>query len=294
MQQVIDVPLRRFNNHCGVDQPGGPDDLFDKTVGLFQFVVPGCGRKVDRLPDAFQEFLPFQGTVIYRGRQPETVIYQGALAGNISLIHGPDLWHRNVRFIDDEHKVFGEIVQERVGSRTARAPIDVPRIVLDTRTGTNLPHHFDVVSGAHTQALRLQQFALLLELLQAFGKLFFDAGDRTFHPLGTRNVVRGREHENLALLTNGVASQGVQRLNAIDLVAEKLNADSQFLVHGDDLDRVPADAERPPGKGHVVPVILHLNETPQELVALNLLPDFQPHHSIDIFLRGTQAVNARN
>ena len=83
----------------------------------------------------------------------------------------------------------------------------------------------------------------------------------------------------------------VQRL---DLVAEVLDAHREFLVGRDDLNGVTAHPERPPGERHVVAVVLHVDQQPQQRVARHLVPDVELHRPIQVGLRGAEAVDTRH
>jgi hypothetical protein len=84
----------------------------------------------------------------------------------------------------------------------------------------------------------------------------------------------------------------VQRVQAVDLVAEELDPQRELLVHRDDLDGVPAHPERAAGEGQVVARVLHLHEPAQQVVAVHGLAQLQPRHPVDVLLRRPQAVDA--
>ncbi len=164
VDQVVDLALGRLDDHLGVDQPGRPDDLLDDVAAdLGQLVVARGRGQVDGLADPVEELLPAQRPVVHRARQPEAVVDQVALAGHVAFVHPADLRDRDVRLVDDEQEVLGEVVEQAVGRRAALAAVDVHRVVLDAGAGADLPHHLDVVGRAHPQPLRLEQLALLLE-----------------------------------------------------------------------------------------------------------------------------------
>ena len=158
-------PLVRLDDDLGVDQAGRPDDLLDDVAAdLVQLVVARGRGEVDRLADAVEELLPLQRPVVHRARQPEAVVDEVALAGHVAFVHPADLRDGDVRLVDDEQEVLGEVVEQAVGRRAAAAAVDVHRVVLDAGAGADLPHHLDVVGRAHPQPLRLEQLALPLEL----------------------------------------------------------------------------------------------------------------------------------
>ena len=117
-------------------------------------------------------------------------------------------------------------------------------------------------------------------------------GDGLLHPLRTGDVVGGREDVELLVLGDDLAGERVQRHQPLDLVAEHLDAHGELLVDREDLDGVAAHPERAAGEGQVVAGVLHLDEPAQQLVALDLLADLEPHHPVDVLLRGAQAVDA--
>ena len=117
VEQVVDLALGRLDDDLGVDQAGGADDLLDDAAGLGELVRPGGGREVDGLADALEELLPLQRPVVHRRRQPEAVVDEGALAGGVALVHRADLRHGDVRLVDDEEEVLGEVVEQAVRAR---------------------------------------------------------------------------------------------------------------------------------------------------------------------------------
>ena len=170
----------------------------------------------------------------------------------------------------------------------------MPAVVLDAGARADLTHHLDVVGGAHPQPLRLEQLALPLELGQPLGELELDAGDGPLHPLGTGDVVRGREDVGALVLGDHLAGERVQREEALDLVAEHLDPDRELLVDREDLDRVATDPEGAAGEGQVVAGVLDLDEPAQQLVALDGVADLERDHAVDVLLRRAEAVDARD
>ena len=292
VQEVVDLSLGRFDDDLGVDQPGGPDDLLDDAVALGQLVRAGSGREVDGLPDAGEELLPPQRAVVHRAGQAEPVVDQRALARHVAFEHRPDLWHRDVRLVDDQEEVLGEVVQQGVGRGARPTAVDVSAVVLDAGARPDLAHHLDVVRRAHPQPLGLEQLALALELLQPLLELGLDRADRPLHALGACDVVGRREDVHLLFLVHDLTGQRVQGVDPLDLVPEELDPDRELFVDRDDLDRVAAHPERAAGEGEVVAGVLHADEPAQQVVALDPVTDLQPGHPVDVLLRGAEAVDA--
>ena len=111
------------------------------------------------------------------------------LARAVAFVHAADLRHGDVALVDDAEEVLGEVVDERVGRLAGRAAVDVARVVLDAGAEAHRLHHLQVVVRAHLQALRFQQLALFLELLQAFAQFVADGGKRAVHLRARGNVV---------------------------------------------------------------------------------------------------------
>ena len=61
-------------------------------------------------------------------------------------------------------------------------------------------------------------------------------------------------------LAQQLAGERVDGDDALDLVAEEVDADRELLVGGEDRERVAADAERAADQAHVVAVVLHVDE----------------------------------
>ena len=121
------------------------------------------------------------------------MLHQCALAGCVALVHPADLRDGDVRLVDDQQEVLREVIQQGGGCRARRAPIDMPRVVLDAGAESDLTHHLDVVLGAHPQPLGFQQLALLLQLGQLLLQFGADARDGAFHPLRPGHIVGSRE-----------------------------------------------------------------------------------------------------
>ena len=199
-----------------------------------------------------------------------------------------------MRLVDDEQEVFREVVEQGRRRRARPPAVDVAGVVLDARAEPDLPHHLDVVVGAHPQPLRLQQLALTLEFGEPLGEFLFDGGDRVRHPLRTGHVVGGGEDAQRIDLADHVTGQRVQVVQRLDLVTEELDANRQLLVGRDDLDGVAAHPERAAGEGQVVAGVLHVDQQPQQPVAGHLAADPQFDRAIQVGLRRAEAVDARH
>ena len=118
--------------------------------------------------------------------------------------------------------------------------------------------------------------------------------DRLLHALGAGDVVRRGEDRDLGVVAEDLARERVERAEALDLVAEQLDADRVLLVDRDDLDRVATDPEGPAGEGDVVARVLDVDELAQQGVAVDGVADLEPHHALDVLLGGAEPVDARD
>ena len=171
------------------------------------------------------------------------------LAGAVALVLAVELGHRLVALVDDQQEVVGEEVEQRVRRLARRPPVERRRVVLDPVAVADLLHHLEVVLRAHPEALRLEELALLLEQGEPLLELVLDAHDRLPHALVAGDVVRGRVDDELVEHGHLLAGERVDDLDALDLVAEQLDADGRLLVGGVHLDRVAAHPELARARG---------------------------------------------
>ena len=125
--QVVDLAMRRLHDHLRINQARRPNHLLDElAVGAADLVWPRCRGQIDRLPDPGREFLPGQRPVVQRTGQPEPVFDEGALPRRVTLVHAADLRDRDVRLVDHQQKVGGEVVDQGCRCGAGAAAVDVP------------------------------------------------------------------------------------------------------------------------------------------------------------------------
>ena len=292
LKQIINLTLGRLDHNLRVNQTGRANNLLHITISLRQLILTRGRRKVNRLTDTLQELLPLQRAVIHRRRQTETMLHQGALTRHITLIHGTNLRNRHVRLVNNQQEIIREIIQQTVRGATGGTTVNMARVVLNAIAEAHLLHHFQVVGGAHTQTLRLQQLALRFESLQALAQLILNGGNSLRHTLRASNIVACGEDVHLFFFANHLAGQRVQGVNRLNLITEELDANRVLLVHGDDFDGIATHTERAAVKVHVITRVLHRYKLAQQLVAVNLLTATQSHHLLNVLLGRTQTVNA--
>ncbi len=60
----------------------------------------------------------------------------------------------------------------------------------------------------------------------------------------------------------------MQGHDLLDLITKHLDANRMLFIHGNYLDRVTAHPEGATLKGHIVALVLHIDEASEQLVAL--------------------------
>ena len=292
LQEVIDLPLRRSHLHPGVHQPGRADDLLHHLFGVLQFVGAGRGRETDDLADTLLKFLKGQGTVVQRRGQAKAVLDQCLLARAVAVVHSVQLGDGDVRFVNEEEKVVGEVIQERPGGLAGLAHGEVAGIVLDAGTVARLAHHLDVVAGALFQPLGLQEFSLLTQLLQTLLQFLLDGAKSRLQLLPAGDKVAGREDAHFLRFVKDFPSQGVDLGQALDLVAPELDAEGRIAVGRENVHRIAAHPEGAPAKVQVVAVVVDGGQVAEEAVAPAEFPSAHHDHIPAVLLRRADGVDA--
>ena len=130
-QQVVHLIGGRAVDDLRVEQARGTDDLLHHLLGTLHLVGAGRGGDVDGLRDALLKFMELQGAVVERRRQAEARSPPASACGGVAVVHGAYLRDSGVRFVDEEDKVPGKVVQQRERRFPGRAAVEVAGIVFD-------------------------------------------------------------------------------------------------------------------------------------------------------------------
>ena len=125
-----------------------------------------------------EKLVEHQRPVVERARQPESVLDERQLARAVAVEHAADLRQRDVRLVDDDEEVFGEIVEQARRALARLAAREMARVVLDAGAGADLEHHLDVEVRARLEPLRLEQLAGVAQLGEPLDKLGANQLDR--------------------------------------------------------------------------------------------------------------------
>ena len=258
--QVVDLVLRRHDGHHGVEQSGRSDHLFDDLIAVLHLEGPRRRRDEDHLGHQLHELIEVERSVVQRARQSKAVLDQRLLARTVAGVLTADLGHRDVGLVDHDEVVLGEVVEQRVGTLAGLAAVEVRAVVLDASTEPGLLEHLEVVFGARAQTLRLEQFALGLELRQLRLEFVLDAPTGALQRRRTGGVVRRREEGELLHLAARLLGHRIEERDLLDHVLEERDANRLVAVGRLDLERVALHPEGAAIEHQLVAGVLHLHE----------------------------------
>ena len=117
-------------------------------------------------------------------------------------------------------------------------------------------------------ALCLQYPPLLAEPIDALLHLRLNVSDASLQFVRRGHEVLGRVDIDTLAIGQQLAGERVELDDALDIVAEELDADRDVFVGRHYLQRVAADTEARAGQVVVVALVLHLDEPPHQAVTV--------------------------
>ena len=117
----------------------------------------------------------------------------------------------------------------------------------------------------------LQQLAAVFQIFQALGQFLLDGSHSFFHAFGSCHVVSRGEDAHLVYFLDDIASDGVNVVEGIDIIAKEFNAHCALLISRNDIDCVALGAECTAGKSHIVAFVLDIHQQTEEAVTIQLL-----------------------
>ena len=121
--EVVDLALRR-----AAPAPRGRSRPVGRTICSTTWVdtsisyALGVADRNTTWLTFVHELLERSGRLSHRRRQAEPVLDEGVLAGAVALVLAVELRHGDVRLVDDDEVVVGEVVEQRVGHLPAARP----------------------------------------------------------------------------------------------------------------------------------------------------------------------------
>ena len=124
-----------------IHEPGRPNQLFDRFVGMRTLIITRCCRHIYGLRRNQFEFVEAQRPVIQRRGQPEAVFDKGFLARPVATVHTAELRYGDMAFVDNQECVVRHVIEQARRRFTLLAARQVARVVLDSLAVTELSDH---------------------------------------------------------------------------------------------------------------------------------------------------------
>ncbi len=135
---------------------------------------------------------------------------------------------------------------------------------------------------------------MLLQLGEPLVELAPDRAHRDAHLVGRGDVMPRGEKDDLLQRFLGLAADRVEAGEPVDLVAEEFHAHRVLRVGGAKLDGVAANAEPPARELEIVALVLHFDQTREEVFPGQELPLRHGTDHVLVVLGRAQAVDARD
>ena len=244
-EEVVDLRPGRADDDLGVDQPGRADDLFrEDAAGAVHLPVPRRGRDMHGLRPHRVPFLEAQRPVVEAGGQAEAVFGKRGLAPEVALVHRADLRNRDMALIGEDQGIVREIFEQSRRRLAWLAPGEIARVILDALADAGRLQHFEIELRALLQPLRLDEPALVVELVEPLLQFGLDALDGLIQRRARCHVMRIRidlDEFQVGILVPG---QRIELDDGLDLVAEQADPPGAiFQMRREQFDDIATDAE---------------------------------------------------
>ena len=223
LDQVLDLLLDRPDLDRRIDQAGGADHLFgEDAAGLLHLPRARRRRDEDRLRPHRVPFVEAQRPVVDRADGRRKPYSASVILRRWSPRDMPLTWpHGDVALVDEQHRVLGQIFEQRRRRLARHAAGEEAAVILDAGAGAGGGDHLQVEVGALLQPLRLQQLALADQLLQPLGQLEPDRLGRLLERRPGRDIVRVGEDADRVEAGDLLAGQRIELDDLLHLVAEE-------------------------------------------------------------------------
>ncbi len=194
-------------------------------------------------------------------------------------------------FIDESEEIILKKVDQAEGALTGFAAGEVAGIIFDALTEAQFLEEFEIIFGAHADALGFDQALAFFELADAQFQFLANTADRALNfILGGDELVGGVEVEGFEIFTT-FTGKGIERADAFDFVAPEFDADGAFHVGGEDVDRFAAHAELAAAELDIIAFIKIRHQAFQQVVAAAFIADLERNHHSFKILRRAEAVD---
>ena len=245
--------------------------------------------------DAVCKFVEGERPVVIGRGQAEAVVDQALFTRVVAVVHRAHLRQRHVALVDEEDEIVGEVVEQRRRRGAGGAAGDDAGIVFDARAEADLLQHFQVVLRPLADALRFEQLVVLLEKPHLLPHLRLDVLHGAGHFLLRGHVVRRGVDGDMVQNALRHAGDGVDLGDAVDLVAEKFDADGPASpVGGVDLERIAAHAVGIADEVDVVALVADVGQLAHQLVAVIFHAGPEGDDHVFVVDRVAETVDARD
>ena len=161
-----------------------------------------------------------QRPVVECAGQPESVVHQGLFSGTVSGIHGTYLRQCDMAFIDDQEKVFREVIQQSVRHTPRRSAGENTGIVLNAAAKADLFQHLHVVLCPLLNTLCLNQLVMIGEPCHSFQHLPANLRDGFGDFFAAYHIVRCRQNRRILHDGSNFTGDDIDLTNAVDFISE--------------------------------------------------------------------------
>ena len=166
------------------------------------------------------------------------------------------------------------------------------RIVLNSTAESGFFHHLDIKICPFCDALCFEKFIFTFKILHPFLELRFNAVTCRVHFLLRNHIMRCRENCNMLQKTFNLPCQNIYLGNPVNLIAKKLHAHCRIgIVCRKNFQNISMHPESTALEIHLITRILHIDQSLDHIVPVNLHTRAQGNHHIHIVIRTTNSIN---
>ena len=178
--QVINLIQTRADLYNRIEQTRRSDYLIDyNAFALHQLVLGRSGTDINHLLGQFLKLLKLQRTVIKCRFHAETILNQVGLSGTVASIHGMDLRHTHMAFINYNQEIIRKKIKQTIGAGTCRTPVKIAGVILNTRTMPKFANHLHIISHPFIKSFGLVWLTFFFKTGYLLGQIVFDLMDST-------------------------------------------------------------------------------------------------------------------
>ena len=200
-----------------------------------------------------------------------------------------------MRFVDDEQRVFRQIVEQRRRRLAGLSSRQIARIVFDAAAVAEFADHLEIETRALFEPLRLDEFVVLVQVRKPVAEFVLDVVEHRDDPLARRHVVRLRENRVARHTIDHFAGQRIEHRQVVDDVVEQLHPHRFFFgFRRKDVDHVAAHAITAALERHVVARVLQFREPHEDVALIDAVAAVEVQHHLQIRTGIAETVDRRH